>query len=620
MVCTAESARWCRLVSRRRRRRAPDSRASQRERDARHDGRRAHRLARAAAVRPRRRERSAERRRQILEGRSVTAAAAASSEFATALLLALVERGVEHVVVSPGSRSQALALAAAELEAAGLLHLHVRIDERDAAFLALGIGMATRRPAAVITTSGSAVGNLVPAAMEAARAQVPMLLLTADRPAELRGTGANQTTRQANILGDLATLDHDLAEEDYARDPVGLAVRLACEVLPFAEFNRPGIDDEHVSLRGPMQVNVQFVEPLSGRHTETSALQALVRRRIDDERPQHPLLNATRKEAATVPARGTVLVAGLGADVDLVRAARDAGVPVIAEITSGARQWHTVKGYREWLDHGADGACRMIVTGLPSLSRQVWHFAERADVQVIAVAPAGREHFSPGHRARRVDLLRFEASAQGGDAHGDGAADAPGASVVADEPLTGEALTREAVIDAVWRHSRIDAPSADAIYLASSHMVRVADERVGASAVPVFGHRGLAGIDGTISAASGVADARRAAGAGALTRLVIGDLAFAHDVGGLLRPECEAAPPLQIIVVNDHGGSIFAGLEVATADPALYERVVRTPQPLRVRETAAAYGWAYRQARDVAELDGLVAAGEPGIVEVVIDA
>nr|WP_269453758.1 2-succinyl-5-enolpyruvyl-6-hydroxy-3-cyclohexene-1-carboxylic-acid synthase [Pseudoclavibacter sp. 13-3] len=538
-----------------------------------------------------------------------------------ALLLAFVERGVEHVVVSPGSRSQALALAAAELETAGSISLHVRIDERDAAFLALGIGMATRRPAIVITTSGSAVGNLVPAAMEAARAQVPMLLLTADRPAELRGTGANQTTRQAHILGDLATLDHDLAETDYAPDPVGLAVRLATEVLPDPELNRPGVDAEHVSLSGPMQLNVQFDEPLSGRHTETSALQALVRRRIDAERPRHPLLNATRRETVSVPASDAVLVAGLGADLDLVRAAHAAGAPVIAEITSGARQWHSVDEYRDWLEQGADGARTMVVTGLPSLSRQVWHFAERDDVQVIAVAPAGREHFSPGHRARRVDLLRFDAAAQGGDRPAGVAADvieAPAVAGVA-APICAS-LTREAVVDAVWRHSRRGASGADAIYLASSHMVRVADERVGASDVPVFGHRGLAGIDGTVSAASGVADARRTAGTGGLTRLIIGDLAFAHDVGGLLRPECETAPPLQIIVVNDHGGSIFAGLEVATADPALYERVVRTPQPLRVRETAAAYGWGYRQARDAAELDRLVAAGEPGIVEVVIAA
>ena len=123
---------------------------------------------------------------------------------------ALVELGVEHVVLSPGSRSQALALVAAELERRGAMRLHVRIDERVAGFTALGIGRETRMPAAVVCTSGTAVANLLPAALEAHHAGVPLLLLTADRPPELRGVGANQTTRQPGMFAPSVRYEADL--------------------------------------------------------------------------------------------------------------------------------------------------------------------------------------------------------------------------------------------------------------------------------------------------------------------------------------------------------------------------------------------------------------------------
>ncbi|MFM6973817.1 MAG: thiamine pyrophosphate-binding protein, partial [Agromyces sp.] len=116
------------------------------------------------------------------------------------MLEAALAAGVQHVIVCPGSRSQALALRAAELEREGRLRLHVRTDERSAGFLALGIALQSGIPAPVITTSGSAVANLLPAVLEAHHAGVPMLLLTADRPAALRGTRANQTTRQDQLL------------------------------------------------------------------------------------------------------------------------------------------------------------------------------------------------------------------------------------------------------------------------------------------------------------------------------------------------------------------------------------------------------------------------------------
>ncbi|MGO2097548.1 MAG: thiamine pyrophosphate-binding protein, partial [Candidatus Microbacterium stercoravium] len=132
-----------------------------------------------------------------------------ASEAACVLLDDLVTLGVRHLVVSPGSRSQALALAAAELERQGRLSLHVRLDERAAGFTALGIGRETRVPAVVICTSGTAVANLLPAVLEAHHAGVPMILLTADRPPELRGVGANQATAQPGMFGGAVRLAVD---------------------------------------------------------------------------------------------------------------------------------------------------------------------------------------------------------------------------------------------------------------------------------------------------------------------------------------------------------------------------------------------------------------------------
>ena len=135
---------------------------------------------------------------------------ALASRYATELLGAFIRHGVRDVVVCPGSRSQALALAAAHAEAVGAIRLHVRLDERSAGFFALGIARETGLAVPVIVTSGSAVANLLPAALEAHESRVPLLLLTADRPASLRGTRSNQTTRQAGLFADCARLALDI--------------------------------------------------------------------------------------------------------------------------------------------------------------------------------------------------------------------------------------------------------------------------------------------------------------------------------------------------------------------------------------------------------------------------
>ena len=179
--------------------------------------------------------------------------------------------GVRDVVVAPGSRSQALALAAAEFERAGRLRLHVRIDERGAGFLALGLAVESRHPSIVVTTSGTAVANLHPAVLEAHHSGVPLVVLTADRPAELRGIRSNQTTMQPGIFAGAVRLERDVAAPEGAPGESDAAARLARDAVSSAHgFDGTGAFVAHPGP-GPVHVNLQLREPLSSPFSLESA-------------------------------------------------------------------------------------------------------------------------------------------------------------------------------------------------------------------------------------------------------------------------------------------------------------------------------------------------------------
>ncbi|MDO9589663.1 MAG: thiamine pyrophosphate-binding protein, partial [Microcella sp.] len=177
--------------------------------------------------------------------------ASPASAAASALLTELVRRGVADIVLSPGSRSQALALAAAALARSGAIALHVRIDERVAGFTALGLAVESGRPVAIICTSGTAVANLHPAVLEAHHSGVGLIVLSADRPIELRGIGSNQTTQQPGIFGELVRADWDVPAPTGAPDELDDARELAAIAV-------------RASIEGPVHINLAFREPLSG--------------------------------------------------------------------------------------------------------------------------------------------------------------------------------------------------------------------------------------------------------------------------------------------------------------------------------------------------------------------
>jgi len=537
-----------------------------------------------------------------------------ASSAATAVLTRLIDRGMRHVVLSPGSRSQSLALEAARLERVGELTLHVRIDERSAGFLALGLALESAVPVAIITTSGTAVANLHPAMLEAWHSGVPILALTADRPSEVRGTGANQTTTQPGIFGPAVVFEADI--------PAGAPVSQLRQV----------VDDAYAAAlaSGPVHLNIGFREPLSG--------------------PADPALRdeigggAAEAQVPELLARGprTVVLAGTGAGEAAEEFARSAGWPLLAEVASGSRFGPSViPAYRKLLALPELGGAveRAVVFGRPNLSREVPALLSREGVQVLVVRTRGAEQFRPARRGRVVDAVAippddpatpgerawFDQWRSAGRSlaertddipyrGGPGSEEAAVRGALAREELSAVRTpnTRRSLVEAVWRASWPH----DRLFFAASRLIREADIALPGKRIPVRASRGLSGIDGSISTALGIALAAQGTprGAAGTTRAVLGDLAFLHDVGGLLRAPGEPMPRVQLIVGNDNGGTIFDGLEVAgTAEAADFERVMLTPHAVDIAAICAAYGWHHTLAADRGTLDRALTAPHPGL-------
>lgn len=561
---------------------------------------------------------------------------AASTLFATRLLLALVERGLSDVVLAPGSRSQALALAATELEARGLLKVHVRVDERSAAFVALGMGLETGRAAAVVTTSGSAVGNLFPAVMEAHHSGVPLLLLTADRPAELRGIASNQTTRQADFFGDFVRFFSDV-EAPTLDDPATAAAKLADHAWSAA------VDDAHAA--GPVHLNLAFRNPLSGGNAfdvadvQTAlarALEATAARSSEKSNATRGVDAASKNQNAVELTRGprTIVIAGTGAGPAAEELAHEGSWPLIAEITSGSRFGrNTVPAYREALREPEliEGIERIVVFGHPTLSREVEALIADASrvIETVVVLGAGADNYNPGHnvssfvesvsvaagepdRAWLGAWLSFgherhesaiaryaeaNPSMRAPDVETARTSDVAAMKAFAAQELAAAKapVTRELLVDAVWRATWPH----DRLLFGASRLVRVADRILVGKKVPVFANRGLAGIDGNISTGVGIALA-----SGALTRVLLGDVATLHDAGAMLIGPGEVRPRIQVIVGNDGGGTIFDSLEVAqTTDAQVIDRVFYTPHGADLEALAKAYGWDYLRVTTASELE-----------------
>ncbi|GIG36045.1 2-succinyl-5-enolpyruvyl-6-hydroxy-3-cyclohexene-1-carboxylic-acid synthase [Cellulomonas pakistanensis] len=562
---------------------------------------------------------------------------APAAQAARLLVQELAAHGVRDVVLAPGSRSAPLAYALAEAAlpdaerpaGAPAVRLHVRVDERSAAFLALGLARAAAaedapRAVAVVTTSGTAVANLHPAVLEAHHAGAPLLLLTADRPHELRGTGANQTTVQPGLFGPATRLEADVpapsGRPGEDRDLRHLVSRAVAAALG-ARTGDPG----------PVHLDLAYREPLVPGPEPWPAPGAGGRVDVLARTSTDPAGGAGVPARADLPGP-VVVVAGDGAGPDARRLAEAAGWPLLAEPSSGARGGRNALGtYRVLLgDPALGGRVRSVVLlGRPTLSRPVSALLARDDVDLTVVAPAGSGWPDAGRAADRV-LPALPAAWLDGPAddpawldawrRADAAASAAVDAELDDDPAAPPTRATPPLTGprAVRSVAEASLPG-DVLVVGSSNPVRDLDLVARWAEPPlVLANRGLAGIDGMLSTAAGVAlglPRRR-------VRALVGDLTFLHDVGGLLRLTTEPEVDLQVVVLNDAGGSIFATLEHGAPERArTFERVFGTPHAVDVAALCAGFGVRHVRVSDETALAAALAAPGRGtsVVEVRVD-
>ena len=527
-------------------------------------------------------------------------------EAALLLLGALMARGLSHAVLCPGSRSGALAMAAGVLEGRGLI-LHTAVDERSAAFFALGLGRASGRAAAVITTSGTAVANLLPAAVEADYGTIPLLLITADRPDRLKGCGANQTVNQECFL---AASVRWLGQGDGS----GLAAMADGAIIQLAEAAllatvAPG------QPPGPVHLNLPFEEPL---HADGPALLEAA----DGLEWTECIGPESRGPAAAPPCpnggmprpdpdRPGVVVAGpwrglpqhWDAHVEALRRwQRRTGWPVLADGLSGLRglaDLDLVAGYDLLLD-GEDvsfQAPQVLRLGPLPASRRVQRWLAGLDAQHWLVSEGDPRGLDPLGTACHQSAAGL-------------------AGWIASWPHTtwrGQPSSAALRLAAAWRQredvlqAKLSAalppgspgepalaralgnllPAGLPLVIANSSPVRDWESfgDPAAPARPVYGFRGASGIDGTLSIACGVAEALGQA------VLLTGDLALLHDSHGWLwRHQLHGR--LTVILINNDGGGIFEQLPIRTtpAQALDFERLFAMPQPVDALELAAVHG------------------------------
>ncbi|WP_081495125.1 2-succinyl-5-enolpyruvyl-6-hydroxy-3-cyclohexene-1-carboxylic-acid synthase [Mycolicibacterium chubuense] len=491
----------------------------------------------------------------------------------------LIRGGVRDVVLCPGSRNAPLAFALHDADRAGRLRLHVRIDERTAGFLAIGLAVAERAPVCVAMTSGTAVANLGPAVVEANYARVPLIVLSANRPYELLGTGANQTFEQLGYFGTQMreNISLGLAEDLQNMDALNAQWRSAtCRVLVAATGSRS-------ANAGPVQFDIPLREPLVPDEAEPGRIYAPEGR--PDGRPWTYTPPVTFDQPLDIDLTpDTVVIAGHGAGVhpDL------AHLPTVAEPTAPYAQ-NPLHPLALNLIHPK----QVIMAGRPTLHRPVSRLLADPSVPVFALTTGPRwPDVSGNSQATGTRAVTSGTPSPGWlrrCAETNGHAVEAVRSQLAAHPLTTGLHVAAAVVDAVQ--------PGDQLVLGASNPVRdIALVGFNTHGVKVRSNRGVAGIDGTVSTAIGAALAHERS-TGGRTVALIGDLTFVHDSSGLLIGPTEPTPrKLTIVVSNDNGGGIFELLE--QGDPRFSDvssRIFGTPHDVDVGALCRAYHVESRQ-------------------------
>lgn len=543
-----------------------------------------------------------------------------STAFATVLVDELVRCGLREAVIAPGSRSAPLAMALHAAAERGSLRIHVRIDERSASFLALGLAKAGGRPAAVVCTSGTAAAHFHAAVIEADEAGVPLLVLTADRPPELRGTGANQTIDQLKLYGSAVRWFCEAGVPEDRPGQVDYWRSLACRAWSQAAGSGgawPGPVHLNLPLRDPLvPLPGEWHDPLDGRPGGRTWTQFA-----------EPGQSATGLAPLDLDwtERGLVVAGDGAADPGaLALLAEQAGWPLLAEPSSGARQGlAALTAYQYLLESAeflADRRPDVIVSaGRPGLSRgqlALLRAAGQNGPHVVLLQGPGR-WADPARTATHVTGQLRVRGAPGGAASWLQtwlAAD-DAARRAADEVLGSAAAANGLTEPALARDVAAALPPGALLWVASSMPVRDLDRHMPPrSDLRVLASRGVSGIDGLVSSAIGAALAHQAVGGGPAAAL-LGDLALVHDSPGLMLGPAEPRPDLCLIAVNNDGGGIFSALEQA-AFPDSFERVFGTPHGADLAALAAAAGLPYQLLDRTADLPDALAGHGLRLVEV----
>lgn len=539
----------------------------------------------------------------------------------------LLRLSITHFVVSPGSRSTPLTAALAEFpEAETIIH----IDERGAAYYALGIARHSGRPVALICTSGTAAVNYFPAVVEASQDGVPLVVMTADRPPELHGVGANQTIEQIGLYGTYPRMFRNLPCPDLSISPAWL-LQTVDNVVSAAVGNHPG----------PVQLNAMFREPLAplGDMQQFDGYCRALGKWLESDSP-YCLSNQSRQTASTdqlqtvesllyTARRGLVVVGALTPRFDhdaLAEWLEKLGWPVFADVRSQLRLDGRLRKRMvppwvlesDWMAANPPDAILHIGGNL--VGKRILGVIAASNAPYVRITdsplpfdPASRvTHLLHGDLPDLLDRLDIGECVPDQSWQLGVLASSRQVWAVLDRELESETITEPAVARiAAFEISR----RAGALFLGNSMPIRDVDlfGGFGPCPFPVYGNRGASGIDGNIATAAGIA---RASNRPVIA--LIGDLACLHDLNslGLLSG---TTSPMVVLVINNDGGGIFSFLPISQRDD-IFEKYFGTPHGLRFADAAQMYGLAYSSPRTCldlrAALDTALAGSGATIIEV----
>lgn len=530
--------------------------------------------------------------------------------WASVFMHSLSSAGVRHIVISPGSRSTPLTLAAATVPG---IKTHVIIDERSAAFFALGIGKAANQPAALICTSGTAVANYFPAVVEARMSNTPLLICTADRPPHLRNTGANQSIDQLNIFGNYPVLFREIGEPVIEQNELHQLAKTAVDTVSHAK-----------SRQGPAHLNFPFSKPLEPDTAFVDSVKDIVKPLLTEgpARKKQDVLEKFRFDDAALTqlqsAQKPLIIIGQLAASSNLEAIFELGkqlhVPILSE-QGKLNTVHAIQGFEGFLRNKQTRSQLkpdlILRFGRQPASKSVLQAVKHWDTTNHIYLADSDQHVDIAHQTScfmnwngnhfKIDVLKSKNS------HWLKRWKQKEQRYFEESRVAIDACA--ALTDGhVYHHIVPKIPEDWLVFISNSFPARDQSMFGCWKHQQVFTNRGASGIDGITSTAMGTTEAKKIPGI-----LFTGDLAFFHDTNALLNARA-LSQPLVVIIINNNGGSIFRMLPIAKHSQ-YFSTYFETPQDVHINMLAEAYGINYRSVKNVDQLSSLNIEkfGHPGL-------